>query len=260
MCGIVGYIGKRDVVPVLIRGLEHLEYRGYDSAGIACLNPHGSEFFIAKEKGKLSELKAELNGIPAAMSLGIGHTRWATHGEPSKINAHPHLGQDGRIAMVHNGIIENYAELKKELEQNGHSFKSKTDTEVAVHLIESYYHGDLREALRKAILRMRGFFAFVVLSREEPDRLFAFKRSNPLVVGVGKDEYFLASDISALLPYTKKVIYLDDEELVELGRDSVQISNLFKGRPLQKKISEINWSVEEAQKSGFAHFMLKEIY
>ncbi len=260
MCGIVGYIGEREAVPVLIKGLEHLEYRGYDSAGIACLDSNGSNFFLAKEKGKLSELKAQLNGVPSGMHLGVGHTRWATHGEPSKVNAHPHLGEKGRIALVHNGIIENYAELKAKLEQKGHHFKSKTDTEVAAHLIEEYYKDDLRAAIRKAVQQMKGFFAFVVVSRQEPDRLFACKRSNPLVVGVGRGEYFLASDVSALLPYTKKVIYLGDDELVELRRDSVNITQLQKGTPIRKSISEVDWSVEEAQKGGYIHFMLKEIH
>ncbi|MBI4394970.1 MAG: glutamine--fructose-6-phosphate transaminase (isomerizing), partial [Candidatus Omnitrophica bacterium] len=260
MCGIVGYIGGREAVPILIKGLEHLEYRGYDSAGIACLDTGRSEFFLAKEKGKLSELKAKLNGNSDQMHLGIGHTRWATHGEPSTLNAHPHLGEKGRIALVHNGIVENYTELKAELEKKGHRFKSETDTEVAAHLIEFYYRHDLREAIQKAIRRMKGFFAFVVISRDDPNRIFACKRSNPLVVGVGRKEHFLASDVSALLPYTKKVIYLEDDELVELKRDSVIVTQLEKGTPIRKSISKINWSVEEAQKCGFPHFMLKEIY
>ena len=260
MCGIVGYIGPREAVPVLIKGLEHLEYRGYDSAGIACLSSNSPNFFIVKEKGKLSHLKSQLNGTPTQMHLGIGHTRWATHGEPSKINAHPHLGERGRIALVHNGIIENYAELKLELERKGHHFKSKTDTEIAAHLIECYYQGDLRQAIRKAVRRMKGFFAFVVIARDEPNRIFACKRSNPLVIGVGHGEYFVASDISALLPYTKRVIYLEDDELVELERNGVHVSHLQKGTPLRKEISEIHWSVEEAQKGGFQHFMLKEIH
>ncbi len=260
MCGIVGYVGPREAVPVLIKGLEHLEYRGYDSAGIACLNSKDSRFFVLKEKGKLSELKSRLNGVPSAMHLGVGHTRWATHGEPSKINAHPHLGQDGRIALVHNGIIENYAELKAELERKGHRFKSQTDTEIAAHLVEHYYRGDLREAFRSAMERMRGFFAFVVVSRDEPNRLLACKRSNPLVIGVGKNECFVASDISALLPYTSKVIYLEDDELAELTPHAIHISHLLNGRRIRKPVSKIDWSVEKAQKGGYRHFMLKEIY
>ena len=260
MCGIVGYVGPREAIPVLIKGLEHLEYRGYDSAGIACLNSKDSRFFVLKEKGKLSELKSRLNGVPSAMHLGVGHTRWATHGEPSRINAHPHLGQDGRIALVHNGIIENYAELKAELERKGHRFRSQTDTEIAAHLVEHYYRGDLREALKCALDRMRGFFAFVVVSRDEPNCLLACKRSNPLVIGVGKNECFVASDISALLPYTSKVIYLEDDELAELTPHAIHISHLQNGRRIRKPVSKIDWSVEKAQKGGYKHFMLKEIY
>lgn len=260
MCGIVGYVGPREAIPVLIKGLEHLEYRGYDSAGIACLNSKNSQFFVVKEKGKLSELKSRLNGVPTSIHLGVGHTRWATHGEPSRTNAHPHLGQDGRIALVHNGIIENYAELKAELERKGYSFKSQTDTEIAAHLVEYYYRGDFREALRRALERMRGFFAFVVASRDEPDRLLACKRSNPLVLGVGRNENFVASDISALLPYTNRVVYLEDDELAELTPRSIQISSLQNGRRIRKSVSKVDWNVEKAQKGGYAHFMLKEIY
>ncbi|MBI1978420.1 MAG: glutamine--fructose-6-phosphate transaminase (isomerizing) [Candidatus Omnitrophica bacterium] len=260
MCGIVGYIGEREAIPVLIKGLEHLEYRGYDSAGIACLGARSSKFFVAKEKGKLSELKAQLNGVPSNIHLGIGHTRWATHGQPSRANAHPHLGQNGVIALVHNGIIENYAELRAELERHGHKFKSQTDTEVAAHLVERYYHGNLQEAIQKAIQRMTGFFAFVVISRDDPSRLFACKRSNPLVVGVGHGENFIASDISALLPYTKQVIYLEDDELIELRCDAVTVFDLQTGTRIKKSVSRINWNVEKAQKGGYKHFMLKEIY
>jgi glucosamine--fructose-6-phosphate aminotransferase (isomerizing) len=260
MCGIIGYVGAREAVPILIKGLEHLEYRGYDSAGIACLAHGRSDFFLVKEKGKLSELKARINGYYSQMNLGIGHTRWATHGEPSRINAHPHLGQGGRVALVHNGIVENYAELKSELKRKGHRFKSETDTEVAAHLIEQYGRGNLAEAMRRAVCRMEGFFSFAFISRDEPNRLFAFKRSNPLVVGIGDGEHFVASDVSALLPYTKKVIYLDDDEVVELKCDSVRISHLRKRVPVRKTVSDVRWSVEEAQKGGFPHFMLKEIH
>lgn len=260
MCGIVGYIGFREALPVLVKGLEQLEYRGYDSAGIACFNSNTSDFFVAKEKGKLSVLKSHLKSAPDQMHLGIGHTRWATHGEPSKVNAHPHLGENGKIVLVHNGIIENYAELKMELEAEGFHFKSKTDTEVAAHLIEYYYKkGNFAEAFRQAVRRMKGFYAFVAISREEPEKLFAFKRSNPLVVGIGRNEHFVASDVSALLPYTRKVIYLEDEEFVELSKNSVKILSLDKNKIVKKKISEVRWSVEQAQKDGFPHFMLKEI-
>ncbi len=260
MCGIVGYIGNRDAVSVLMEGLEHLEYRGYDSAGIACLDSNHSEFFVLKEKGKLSALRSLVNGHPKQMHVGIGHTRWATHGEPSQTNAHPHLSQSGKIALVHNGIIENYAELKSELLRKGYRFQSETDTEVAAHLIEDCYHGDPVEALREAVKKLEGFFAFVVLFRDIPKRLFILKRSNPIVIGLGQKEHFVASDVSALLPYTKKVIYLEDDELAELKRDSVEIMNLKTGKHIKKHISEIEWSVEEAKKGGFPHFMLKEIH
>ena len=163
MCGIIGYVGWREALPVLVKGLEQLEYRGYDSAGVACFRQDDHNFFVAKEKGKLSALKASLNGVPSQMHIGIGHTRWATHGEPSKLNAHPHLGPQKRVALVHNGIIENYSELKSELEKNGHRFQSKTDTEVAAHLIERYYRGNLAAAIRQAVKRMKGFFAFAAI-------------------------------------------------------------------------------------------------
>lgn len=260
MCGIIGYVGGREAVPILIKGLEHLEYRGYDSAGIACLSPDCSGFFVCKEQGKIGELKARLNGVPTQANSGIGHTRWATHGAPSKTNAHPHLGQNGRVAVVHNGIIENYAELKSELKRKGCCFKSDTDTEVAAHLIESYYHGDLGGAMRRAAARIQGFFAFVAMAKAEPNRVCALKRSNPLVVGVGKGENFVASDVSALLPYTNKVMYLEDDEFVELTRECVNVSRLKDGKPVRKQIATVSWKAEEASKGDFPHFMLKEIF
>jgi glutamine---fructose-6-phosphate transaminase (isomerizing) len=260
MCGIVGYVGNQSVVPVLLQGLEHLEYRGYDSAGIACLNSHRSSLHVVKEKGKISALKSSLNGFLSESSIGIGHTRWATHGEPSKKNAHPHTGARGRIAIVHNGIVENYEPLKTELKRKGIRFKSETDTEVIAHLIEQYDSGNLAHAVRRATKRLDGFFAFVAMSRSEPDRLVAVKRSNPLVIGIGEGEHFVASDVSAILPYTKRVIYLEDDELVEMGRDFIKISNLRNNRTVRKKISQIDWNIDQAKKGGFPHFMLKEIH
>ena len=275
MCGIIGYIGKRKAIPILIQGLERLEYRGYDSAGVACLpiakfdrSTDGQEgsgsihprFCVYKERGKIAQLKSRINhGFPDA-HIGIGHTRWATHGAPSKVNAHPHLGPRGQIALVHNGIVENYDELKSELKRKGSRFKSETDTEVAAHLIESYYHGDLAQAMRLAAKRIKGFFAFVAIARSEPGRICALKRSNPLVVGIGRGEHFIASDVSALLSYTKNVIYLEDNELVELKSDSIRVTRIGSRKRLKKKVSRVDWSVEEAQKGGFRHFMLKEIY
>lgn len=260
MCGIVGYVGWRPALPILLRGLEQLEYRGYDSAGVACFRSDSRDFFVAKEKGKLHVLKSSLNGVPSEMYLGLGHTRWATHGEPSKINAHPHLGPSGRVALVHNGIIENYAELKANLTAKGHRFLSMTDTEVAAHLIERCYRCDFAQAIREAIKQMKGFFAFAVISRDEPGKLFAFRRSNPLVIGVGRREHFVASDISALLPYTKKVIYLEDNELAKIEANSARVSLLSDSVFVTKPVSKIRWTVDQAQKNGFPHFMLKEIH
>ncbi len=260
MCGIVGYIGRQRALPILIKGLEKLEYRGYDSAGVACVDPLSPYLFFAKERGKLAELKAELNGKALPSTVGIAHTRWATHGVPSKLNAHPHQDCSGKLAVVHNGIIENYLELKQELIKKGHRFRSETDTEVLAHLIEDYNKGDLTKAFRSAVERLKGFFAFVVVSSDAPDQLFVFKRSNPMVIGIGKNENFVASDVTAVIPYTRKVIYLNDDEFAILKRDSVQIFPWKKTKPIRKTVSLIEWSVDEAKKGGFAHFMLKEIY
>jgi len=261
MCGIIGYAGSRNAVPVLIQGLEHLEYRGYDSAGIACISGKKPSIEVWKEKGKLAALKQRLDGQDLHSHIGIGHTRWATHGEPSRANAHPHLDNAGRIALIHNGIIENYAELKAELQSKGYRFRSQTDTEVAVNLISEYAKTvNMTEALVRAVKRMDGHFAFVVLSRDQPDTLLAFKRSNPLVVGFGKDESFLASDVSALLPYTNRVLYLEDDEYVVLTSGKAEAFSLKTRKPVQRKVTEIQWTVAEAQKGGYPHYMLKEIF
>lgn len=260
MCGIVGYVGHRKALPVLIQGLERLEYRGYDSAGVACVDGKNNTFFSEKEKGKLSQLKTLLEGKHCSSTIGVGHTRWATHGAPSRSNAHPHFDCSRRIAIVHNGIIENYQEIKRELLARGHRFRSETDTEVAVHLIEELNDGNLEEAFHKTIGRLQGYFAFLMLSLDEPDRLFVFKRSNPMVLGVGEGENFAASDITALIPYTRRVVYLEDDEFAILQRDSWQVFSSRRRRPVRKKISEVRWSVDEAKKGGFPHFMLKEIH
>ena len=266
MCGIVGYVGKQEAVPVLMEGLSHLEYRGYDSAGLACLENktgklNGTSFHIIKEKGKLSQLRKELVKHVFSSNAGIGHTRWATHGEPSRANAHPHTDSHGQIVLVHNGIVENYAALKEELIGQGYKFHSQTDTEVAANLIGSYYKkGQLLEAVRKAVKRLHGFFAFVVMAKDEPGRLIVFKRSNPLVVGLGKGENFVASDVPALLPYTQRVLYLEDDELAVLTKDEVQIIPLASDKPIKRTPSVIRWNVAEAQKGGYPHFMLKEIH
>ena len=261
MCGIIGYTGHRNAVPVLIQGLEHLEYRGYDSAGIACLNGAKRGIEVLKEKGKLSALKARLAGRTLTAHTGIGHTRWATHGEPSRANAHPHLDKTGRIALIHNGIIENYAELKEELQKKGYRFKSQTDTEVAVNLISEYARTmNLIEALVRSVKRMQGYFAFVLLSRDQPDTLLAFKRSNPLVLGFGKNENFVASDVSALLPYTNRVLYLEDDDYAVVSARSVDVFALKTRKHVRRKLTEIQWTVAEAQKGGYPHYMLKEIF
>ncbi|HNV87241.1 MAG TPA: glutamine--fructose-6-phosphate transaminase (isomerizing) [Candidatus Omnitrophota bacterium] len=263
MCGIVGYIGPKEIVSVLLGGLEKLEYRGYDSSGIACvLEKEGCAKLVSvKEKGKLISLKGKLAKTKGVSGhLGIGHTRWATHGAPSTENAHPHGDCTGKFFLVHNGIIENYAELKRELIRKGHRFSSETDTEVAVHLIEEYYNGNVLEAFRKAIRRMNGFFAFVMITAHEPGKLFAFKRSNPLVIGIGAGENFVASDVPALLAHTRRVIYLDDNELAVVEKDKVSVLQLESGKPLRKEISVIKWDTRQAEKEGYPHFMLKEIY
>ena len=260
MCGIVGYIGEKKAAPILIEGLSHLEYRGYDSAGIACLDRNGVGLLVVKEKGKLQALRDRLQGVELKGSIGVGHTRWATHGEPSKENAHPHTDCSGNLALVHNGIIENYESLRRELTHKGHRFRSQTDTEVLVHLIEEYYGSGLINAFRRAVQEARGYFAFVLISKKDPEKLLVFKRSNPLVIGLGKGENFIASDVPALLPYTRNVLFLEDEEYAVIEKDKVEVFSLKGRAAVKRKPERIDWSVSEAQKGGFAHFMLKEIH
>ncbi len=262
MCGIVGYIGDRNTLPVLIEGLEHLEYRGYDSAGVACLNRKNGHLFAIKEKGKLSVLKEKLAGVHLESGIGIGHTRWATHGEPSRMNAHPHIDSTNRIALIHNGIIENYALLKKDLSRKGFGFLSETDTEIAVNLISSFYKKGRRflEAFKIAMKQLHGFFAFVVICKEEPDKLLVFKRSNPLAIGLGQGENFVASDVTAFLAYTNRVIYLEDDEYGVVTKNDVKIYSLKTGQPVDRKPVIICWNISQAKKGGYPHFMLKEIY
>lgn len=260
MCGIVGYVGEKKALPILMKGLSYLEYRGYDSAGIACLSENGNGLLVIKEKGKLQVLQGKLNGFRISSSIGVGHTRWATHGEPSQANAHPHTDCRNRLALVHNGIIENYESLRDKLIAKGHHFRSQTDTEVLVHLIEEYDRGDLAQALSRALKKVRGYFSFVLMSTKDPDKLFVFKRSNPLVIGLGKGENLVASDVPALLPYTRDVLYLDDDEYAVIQKDKVHIFSLKDQKPLKRKASRIEWSVAEAEKGGFSHYMLKEIH
>jgi len=257
MCGIVGYIGDDYAVPILLSALERLEYRGYDSAGIAVIED--GKLIIEKKVGKIRELVRALWGKNYKANIGIGHTRWATHGAPSEINAHPHTDDKNMFAVVHNGIIENYIELRKELENKGHPFRSQTDTEVIAHLIAENYNGDLLEAVLKTVKLLKGAFAFAVITPKEPDKIVGVKKGSPLIVGLGKKENFLASDIPAILPYTRNVISLDDGEIAVLTKETVDIYN-FEGLPVSKEIFVVPWDILSAEKGGFKHFMLKEIF
>ncbi|MDN5294060.1 MAG: hypothetical protein PWQ91_629 [Eubacteriales bacterium] len=257
MCGIVGYIGARPAVPILLEGLEKLEYRGYDSAGVAVCD--GKELRVVKKEGKLTVLKEEMAGTDLPGTVGIGHTRWATHGRPSDINSHPHWDCRGRIAVVHNGIIENYLELKEELLAKGHKFASETDTEVIPHLIEEYYNGDIVEAVRQTVARLHGSYALVVLCEDEPDKLVAARKDSPLVVGLGEGEYFLASDIPAILGHTRRTYILEDGEMVVVNREGVLITDAA-GNPVEREVFEVKWDAVAAEKGGYPHFMLKEIH
>ncbi len=259
MCGIVGYVGRHNAVPVLISGLESLEYRGYDSAGVAVLQKDG--IGIRKTKGKVDNLRTLLLNNPVSGNVGIGHTRWATHGAPSDRNAHPHFSNGEKIAVVHNGIIENYQELKDELEAKGYEFKSETDTETAANLIYDYYKecGDLLEAVRLTLERIEGSYALGVLCTDCPDQIIAARKESPLIVGIGQGENFIASDIPAILEYTRTAYILDDKELALVKADSIQIFDID-GNEIHKDTYTYKWNVESAQKSGYDHFMLKEIY
>ena len=260
MCGIVGYVGRQDAVPLLIDGLRRLEYRGYDSAGVAVLEPSGVA--LRRAVGRLSALEDRLASAPIKGRPGIGHTRWATHGAPTEINAHPHTDDSGRIAVVHNGIIENYQELRTDLESKGHQFKSQTDTEVVPHLIAlELSHGapDLLTAIRKALARARGAYALGIVSADEPDAVYAARHGSPLIVGIGDGEYFIASDVPAILNRIQKVIYLDDGEVAVLRKDGVRIFKLD-GTEVKPAIQPVTLQAEAAERAGFETFMLKEIH
>ncbi|WP_442589126.1 glutamine--fructose-6-phosphate transaminase (isomerizing) [Pedobacter sp. AW31-3R] len=260
MCGIVGYIGHREAWPIVLKGLKRLEYRGYDSAGIALIN--GGDMNIYKKVGKVQELENFSAGKNLSGSVGIGHTRWATHGEPSDRNSHPHTSNDGRLSIIHNGIIENYAVLKEELLSRGHEFKSDTDTEVLIHLIEEIYkkeNVDLFEAVRLALKGVSGAYAIVIMDEEQPDQLIAARKGSPMVIGVGKGEYFIASDATPIIEYTKNVIYLNDNEIALVKRDDLIIKRL--DNVVQTPyIQELEIKLEMLEKGGFEHFMLKEIF
>jgi len=257
MCGIVGYIGTQNASPIIIDGLRRLEYRGYDSAGICTLN--GGEPQVRRAEGKLINLENILQENPAVGTRGIGHTRWATHGRPSEINAHPHRA--GRIIVVHNGIIENYLQLKGRLQDAGHSFSSETDTEIIAHLVEEHFCecGDFERAVRLGLGEVKGAYAVAILCAEEPDKLIAAKLGSPLVIGQGQGEYFVASDIPAMLSHTREMIFLEDGEMVVFTPQTMQITDLA-GQPLSKQSKTITWSPLMAEKGGYKHFMLKEIY
>ena len=257
MCGIVGYIGDKASVPILINGLKSLEYRGYDSAGLAILND--GDVKVIKRQGYLKELEDAVSGKKLESTTGIGHTRWATHGKPSEANAHPHTACNENIVLVHNGIIENFSQLKDELEKKGHKFSSETDTEVISHLVEEKYSGDLKSAVEKAIKELEGSFALVVLSKDHPNSLIAARKNSPLVVGLGEGENFIASDIPAILDYTRDVIILEDGEIAEVNRDGIEIET-FDGSPVERDSFEVTWDIEAAEKGGYEDFMLKEIY
>ncbi len=258
MCGIIGYIGPKEVVPVLIDGLRRLEYRGYDSAGVAVV--HDGVMELRRSAGKLSRLEDVITLHPIAGEYGVGHTRWATHGRPTEENAHPHRDCTGKIVVVHNGIIENYLDLKRELQRQGHTFATETDTEIVAHLVERETKNDgLENAVRRALLLMRGLFALVLISADDPEKIVAVRNGPPIVVGLGDGEFFVASDIPAILSHTHDVVFLGDEEMAVVTRTGVSFTDFF-GRPVSKATQRVLWDSIMAEKAGYKHFMLKEIF
>jgi asparagine synthetase B (glutamine-hydrolysing) len=258
MCGIIGYIGPKEVVPVLIDGLRKLEYRGYDSAGVAVVN-HGA-ISLRRSAGKLSNLEEAIVHDPITGDYGVGHTRWATHGRPTEENAHPHRDCTGKIVVVHNGIIENYLDLKLELQRQGHKFVTETDTEIVAHLVEREMKDDgLENAVRRALMLMRGLFALVLISADDPEKIIAVRNGPPIVVGLGDGEFFVASDIPAILSHTRDVVFLGDEEMAVITRTGVSFTDFF-GRPVSAATQRVLWDPIMAEKAGYKHFMLKEIF
>jgi glutamine---fructose-6-phosphate transaminase (isomerizing) len=258
MCGIIGYIGSKPVLPVLLDGLRRLEYRGYDSAGVAIARDGQIE--LRRSAGKLARLEAVINADPIDGDYGVGHTRWATHGRPTEENAHPHRDCTGRIVVVHNGIIENYLDLKHELQQQGHRFVTETDTEIVAHLVEREMRNDgLEQAVRRALQQIRGLFAIVLMSTDDPEKIVAVRNGPPVVVGVGDGEFFVASDIPAILSHTRDVVFLGDEEMAVVTRRGVQFTDL-KGRHVSKAVQRVLWDPIMAERAGYKHFMLKEIF
>ena len=256
MCGIIGYVGRENAVPIIMDGLKKLEYRGYDSAGIAVYGKSGFE--VVKREGRLAVLEAHLSEWLTESHMGIGHTRWATHGEPSDINSHPHIGSKNRIAVVHNGIIENYKQLKERLEYKGVVFASQTDSEVIAQLAEYYYNGDLLDTVIKLANALEGSYALGIMCVDDPDTLIAVKKDSPLIIGFSENGHYIASDVPAVLKYTNSIYYLNDREIAILTKDSIHFSNSDR-EPLQKKPETITWSMDSAEKGGYPHFMLKEI-
>src|SRR5512144_1590933 len=258
MCGIIGYIGQREVVPILLDGLRRLEYRGYDSAGVAVVKNGTIE--LRRSAGKLARLEEAIAVHPLDGEYGIGHTRWATHGRPTEENAHPHRDCTGRIVVVHNGIIENYLDLKQQLQKEGHTFVTETDTEIVAHLGERETKGDgLENAVRRALLYMRGLFALVLISADDPGKIVTVRNGPPIVVGLGDGEFFVASDIPAILSHTRDVVFLGDEEMAIITRQGVEFTDYF-GRAVSKTTQRVLWDPIAAEKGGHKHFMLKEIY
>ncbi len=260
MCGIVGYIGDKEAKSVLIDGLLKLEYRGYDSSGIAAIDLNKNRLSFAKEKGKIKRLIDKLKKVKFSGTIGIGHTRWATHGEPSAVNAHPHFDENRRFAIVHNGIFENFQEIRSSLCREGYTFVSETDTECAVHLISRYYNGSLREAVEKAVLKLTGSFVILAISLDEPDKIVAFKRANPLVIGLGKGENYVASDVAPLVKHTRDVIYLEDDHMAVMEKEAVSIYKIGCKKKIKPFVSKVLWDISVPEKKGYPHFMLKEIH
>jgi len=257
VCGIIGYVGPKNAVPVLVEGLKKLEYRGYDSAGIAVIE--GDRIQVKRVKGKIRDLEESLRASAPEGSCGVGHTRWATHGRPSEENAHPHRDCSGTLVVVHNGIIENYLPLKEKLKAEGHAFVTETDTEVIAHLVEKYFQGSLEEAVRKALPELEGAYAVAIISAADPDKIVAAKSGPPAVVGLGRDEFFVSSDINPILSHTSRVIFLEDKEIAILERGGVRFVD-FSGRPVAKIEHQLTWTPLMIEKKGFKHFMLKEIF
>src|SRR3954468_19257719 len=258
MCGIVGYIGTQKAVPIILEGLKRLEYRGYDSAGLAVFCDD-NQLAVRRAKGKLRNLEHAIQMSPVDGAFGIGHTRWATHGRPTEENAHPHRDCKGNVVVVHNGIVENYLALKQKLQAEGHQFKTETDTEVIAHLVEKHFKGNLEQAVLASVKELTGVFALAVISRSEPNKIVAARQGPPVVIGLGDNEYFVASDVPAILAHTQDMFFLADGDMAILTPDGVRLSD-FEGRPVNRQVSHILWNPIEAEKGGYQHFMLKEIY